>query len=649
MRNAATVLQTTGASMEHVAIGVLVLLAAGMLVAYTIVTKDDGGLNTDQQTVRDQVRAALDEPASSVRFDAAGIRSGTITRSDLADGLRDAFETDAVDAPETAGQAASEIRNAVGEAWRDATDTIPRHVLALGEWAVLVMVFGTIAVSSGVIIAALGWQAGRMTLGEYLDYLSHVATNGIDLAITLTFHFPYSALLFDLGFAYFVLLFDVVYHHPWLLASVMLLAAAGLFVLERRAGSNVSDPRLVRKRFIAAAIGGAITVWLAGTGVTVILSPALEHTLGVGWLGHAIGFLVAVAVTIALAWIAVQEGKWRVRHAAQGLDTDTRAVAAVLAGRTLAGLLRPLAIIAVALYVINAIATGTLWAVAHAALTASIEVKLIAAGSTILLGYLIGRELSDAAPQVRRAIVELQARERARANAALTSTPYVGVVFAFLAAWAWQLPILLGVIIAILAGIGFRGAVRVYHRARRRHAERDDTPPPTGSLLAACRTIDTIHGDRYCVTISGTLYAHTNIEELIETSVDVLQARAYGNDPDPTVEEWYARNLREFGLSDYHETYDAQDNSGKLPERARKRIVTELRDSPDRRSHRDHLIDDVCSDLPDEITRRRLAEMLTTPALRLHGDGTVRLKKDIWANMVDTTRDVDAQRIEQAI
>jgi hypothetical protein len=650
MPNALVPLQT-GASPGHIAFGLMVVVAAALAVAALVVKKDDGNLTREQQQIRDQVRAALDEPAATARFSAPDIRSGAITASDIRERLETALTADGSDAPETPRQAYGEIRSALGTAWGEATADIPKHALALGEWALLVVVWGTIAVATGTIITALSWESSRMTLGEYLSYFSTVAANGAEMAVSLAFQFPFADVLWSLGFAYGILLIDAIYHYPWGLAALLLLAAAGMFVLERRLGDGVPEPTLVRKRFVLGAVGAAIAVWTVGTVVTVFASPLLARG-GVGWLGHVLGFLAAVGVAGIFAWIGLQEATWRVRSAAASAEATIPQTAGVLGARAVAGFLRPVAILAVAAYIVTAIATGRLLHVIQAAIDASIEVKVIVVASAFLLGYILAHEVGDAGPEVRRALVELQARERARASAALASVPYVGVVFAFAAGYAFQLPLVVSVLLAILAGVGFRLVVQHYHRLRRAHADEDDGYPPTGSLLASCRVAETHAGERYLVTIGGTLYAHEDRQSLIDTCVDVLQARAHGDDPDPTIDEWFARNLCEFGQGDYRETYHVDANGflgGKLAERTRKELVSALRDSPDRRRHRDDLLDDDCEDIPDAVARRRLAELLTTPALRQHADGTVRLKKDIWSQMVDDTHDVDTQRAKQAI
>jgi len=633
--------QTGGVSMTQVTFGVLVIAAAAVITAFLLVRARDQGLPEDQRVVRDQVRGALEEGSVTKRLDAAAIRAGELDAAALATEIRRLFKQEVTAEPETIREASGEIRTAFGESWREKTEWIPSSALALGEWALAILVFGSIAVATSMIVSALGFTAGRPSVGEVLAEIGEAANTGIEWFVQALGLFPFADFLLSLGLAYGILLLEQIYQHPWVLAALMLAVANALLFLELDVDLPTNHDRTedVTARMAAAAIlGGLLVVWAVGTAVRLALDPVFALA-DQAWIASLLGFLVALAVIV---WLLVGTTRWlgeRIRRAARGVNTAHPKVVALVVLRLLASILRPVGIVATAIYVAVVLATGSLARVLGAYLTASVEVQLSIAGLALLLVTALLWELREAAPQVRQALTEWGAREQVRLGMAVKSVPYLGVVFAFLVLYGFQVPIMVATVAAALVGMGFRILVSRYVQARRRYAEREDGEVLSSSLVIGARTVNTAEGAVYLLTVADTLYAHDRLDPLVKVGVDAIEQRARGGEADATIAAWYARNLRKFGLHGFAQTYRVKTDratgseylAGKLPERIRKTILTHLREQPGRRSSRDQLVDDVCGEMPDAVVRRRLAEMILAGGLREHADGTVVLKRDIWA------------------
>jgi len=625
-------------SMTQVAVGFCIVFAAAVYVGFLLIRRRDEGLPEQQRVVRDQVRGALDEGYPTHRFDAAVIR-GEIIADTLADRLRDLFQRASTEEPETVREAGSEIRRALGRAWREQTAAIPDRVMALAEWAVAVLLFGSVAVATSTLVNTLGWTAGRTTVDEILADTSWALRTAIDWAVHAIGLFPFADTLASLGIAYGILALEQLYQNPWILAGEMLLIAVALLVLERRVniGYERVDP-LGWRGSVVSLLTGLVVIW----GVGVAVAAPYRWVFGLGgleWVGDAIGLVGAVIATVGLVVGGLRWVSGYGDRLVAGVETWRRGVTLLLAARAAGTLLRPVAVLAVAAYLIAGVAGGQLFEVWRAYQGAAIEVKLLLAGllALVVIGLLF--EVRAAAADVRHTVTEVWARERVRAGVALQSMPYIGVVSAFIIAYGWQVPVPLSLVIAILAGVVFKAIVSRYLQARRRYAERERGAPMPASLVVGARTVDTVDGVVHLLAVDGEIYAHERREALIQTGVEVLQRLARGETADPTVEEWYARHLREFGLGDWGETYRIERDrvtgdevlAGKLPERVRKRVLDHLRDQPGRKASREAILDDVCGDIPQDIVRRRLTEMVLAGGLRERADGTVLLKRDIWA------------------
>lgn len=634
------VLQTGGVSPTQIVFGLSVVVAAVIWAAFALSRAHDSGLPDDQRVVRDQIRGALDEGYVTKRLEAEAIRTGELVGADLVDEMRTLFEREAVDEPETVREAGGAIRLAFGEAWREKTEWIPGRVLALGEWALAVLVFGSVAVATSLIVSALSFSAGRPSLAKAVTEISEALSTGIKWGVQTLGLFPFADILLSLGLAYGLLAVETLYQHPWVLAAFMISVATALLYLEIRVDlptdHDQTDP--VGARMAAAALLGAtLLVWAVGTATRLALRPIFGR-VGEPWGASLIGGVLALG---AILWLVGATKRWlgsRIRRAARAVENARPAVGALVIVRIVASVLRPVGILATGVYVLVVLATGSLARVISAYLTASVAVQLSVAGVALLMITAVLWELRDAAPQVRRALVEVWARERVRAGMALKSMPYIGVFLAFLIFNGFQFPFLLSIVAAALVGMFARIVVSKYLQARRRYAEREDTDRLPSSLVVGVRSVDTAEGAVYLLSVADTLYAHDRLESLVDVGVAALDQRAREGRADPTVAEWYARNLRESGLHGWAQTYRIETDratesdylAGKLPERIRKHILAHLREQPGRKSSRDQLVDGVCGDMPDAVVQRRLAEMIIAGGLREHADGTVVLKRDIW-------------------
>ena len=616
----------------QVSFAVLLVLLAGILAAILLVKRADHGLTDRQLTVRDQVRAGLEESAKTVRFSAERVRTGETSREDMTATLVEAGRGN-VDAPETTSEAASEIRDAIGAAWADATEAIPKRALQLGEWALLVVVFGSIAIATGAVVSLLSWQADRMDLRTFLAAVASAGSEAAAVAVVVAARFPFADIITEVLVSLVAIGAVLVYQYPWVLAGVMVVLAMVLIVFERLTG-HVPRLSLSRRSVLAGVVVTVPAMWAVGTGGGIIFRP-LTDAYGRPDLAPVIGLLLALAVGLIATGLALIRLRPRINTIVTRGGAGRGAVVGILGGRLLAGLLRLVAIAAVVVYVAVGLTSGRLERVIVAAQTAALEVQLALVGIALFTIGLVLWEIRAAAPRIRRAIVELQARQRARISVALSVAPYAGVVFAYIATWAWRLPVELGLFLSVLAGVLFYGIVGVYRRARRRHAEREKDIVPRGSMVVSLRRVETVAGPRFIARIGGTLYAHESLEAVAEMAAEVVHERAVTGEASPRVEEWFARHLRVFGLAAYEDTYNEADVSGKLPERARKQILTALREADEGKVHRETLIEEHCEELPDHVVRKRLSRMVLSEGCRMFANGMVHLKKDIWAEMTE--------------
>jgi hypothetical protein len=627
-----------------------VAMFVAAIAAYFLVRQGDHNMTDRELTIRDQVRGGLDEVTGSVRIDARAVREGEYAPSELRSMLRETLEGETGDAPETVAEAARDIRGALADAWRVKTRDIPAQVLSLGEWAFTIAIFGTIAVFSGLVASVVTRSPEYPSLSGFLADLGSAGGSVLDTLGTLVAMFPFWEFFWAFGFAYTVRGVTGLYERPWLLVLVLVAVAIALLVLERRYGDSVESPTLVRKRILGGLLAGVTLVWAAGALSAAVLTQVFGR-FGVAELGELLALLVAAIVAIGLSAVAWKYAASHLRSHVRGVEAPTRGATLLLGLRALANALRPVAILAAVVYLTASILGGHLGTVFSALAEASIEAQLSVLALFGLFVVLVGWELREAIPQIRRSLVELWARERARTSAAMRGMPYAGVAFVFLAAYAWQLPLFVGLLLSVVTGIGFLQVRRLYRQARRRYAETGESRAPVGSLLVEGHHIETIAGDRYILNLGGTFYAHPQPDELVATGVDVLEELAEGVEPEVTVEEWYADHLREFGLADYEETHHVDEEGrlgGKLAERARKKILAHLRNNPNRRAFRETLVEDVCRDLPTEIAEQRLDEMVLTPGLEEYPNGEIRLKNDIWATASTETSSMAKRRVKNA-
>jgi hypothetical protein len=633
-----------GVTSTQVVMGFGVILVAVLWTAFSLIKYRDRGLPEEQLVVRDQVRAAIDQGFVTDRIKAAAVRDGQLGRADLATRLQNLFEAEEVAAPETVREAGRDIRRAIAEAWGETVAAVPGRVLALGEWALSILVFGTLAVSTSVVVEALRADPGRPSLDEVFSYVGDGVSEGIDIALTLLGWFPFADTLASLAFAYLILFLDTLWSLPWVLAALLLWTAAVLFILERRVDIGEQGATLSRRDIVSGLLGAGLFVWLIGAAVAGFLRPFFGLA-DLAVVADLVGLIVATSVALDVAIWALRQ--WfrrarRVRTRARG-DVSDGAVVAVLAVRGFAGVLRPVAIVATATYALAVLWGGNLLTVIGAFLAAEVEVQLTVLGVIVLVTLAVAWEVRDAAPQIRETLAEIWAREAVRLRLALTSAPYFAVVFAFIVFSGWRLPFLLSLVGAAIIGLLARIVLSYYLQARRRYADREQGTRLPSSIVVGVATVETKRGPVHLLSIGETTYAHEDVADLVETGADVIESRARTGGAAPTVAEWYARNVREYGIADYAETYRIQRDpttgskylAGKLPERVRKRVLDHLRSQPGRQSSRERILEDVCADMPDAVVRRRLAEMIVAGGLRERSDGTVVLKTDIWAQDVD--------------
>lgn len=291
-----------------------------------------------------------------------------------------------------------------------------------------------------------------------------------------------------------------------------------------------------------------------------------------------------------------------------------------------------------AAYVAVAVALdGSLWTVTAATMAAPLPRQA-------LVGALVATPLAVAAyqarqawPSLRAALADVWARQRVRTALLRRGVP-VGVVLAvypvtalFTSGFSWPWGLLAGALVAAAAGVAVRGAISMLYRARYRV---DLTPGDENTPRAAvCHVYDLQDADgtaRACIEVNGSRrLLGSDRSVVVDDALLVADAVTNGRDVPATESERRAEYAFEYGLVDETEARE------KLWERARKEIVTPLREAGGVMERDDH--DAELDQLPDVVARERFADLRQQGVVRRDAE-YVYLEHDPWVRGHSTTR-----------
>lgn len=470
----------------------------------------------------------------------------------------------------TVWSALSEIRGALGLAWRDLTGGIPRLSIYLLEEAVIVAVLGSIAVQSTHWFQTLFTvEGGPITLQwlaeEAVDATLTLITAGIDI-LTL---FPHIDVLYALAVTLFIELSTRAYEAWFVTAALLVLAAVVLWRLADRVPDEVST-RIVYSHTAAGlvALATAVVVWAAGV-IPFVVFRAVGHPETGATVGFVTAALVALVIGVELAKRFVD----RLRRVGRGhwYDPVTLAYLAVQRGSALfAAALVPI----VVGYAVVVVSNGKLVAVIDAFSSGSLEIQAAVIGALAVVIAAVILQTRAAWPEVRAAIRETLSRRAVRVALFGRAVPLGVVLLAYFVALNFTgSNVLLAGIIAVVAGVIARVGYELLQRARYR-ASLIESSVRTASrvLVGGYRFADADGRPIYYAEVNTTTVAHTSREACVDAVIETARQLFERGDADPSIAGQFADDLYRYGIVSVDET------ERRLTRKVWEDLVTDLRD-----------------------------------------------------------------------
>jgi len=470
----------------------------------------------------------------------------------------------------SARDAGGKLRRTLGVAWRERVAGVPDLTVRALRTAVLVALFGAVAVSTGAIVRLLRADPG--TPRNPLARAEALATTAVSETIQLLAAFPYADVLWALGVALAIQTAQFLYQRWYLLAAVLVVGAVAVYYGDRSDGVDVPDrvvqaPRTVLG--IAFALG--VLVWGVGTAVAgfgpLVVAPQLAEL---------VGFLAAIAtglIALALFYQLRREGLLWV-----GLAREVRRASwasrayLVLVGLTTA--LSAVGLLFILLYAFFAVFDGSARRILTAALAAEREVQGLLAVTVVATIGLTGYAFRAALPDLRVVASRLVGQQVARLQVAAVGVPIGGVAVVYLLA-VNILPIAPAIALAIVAGFGLNALMK----RGVRFAHGTDwsallSPPPLPFVTTRVWALEPDAADApfFVAEVNGTRLAHQERGPLLDDVGTTIEAVADGGTAPETRSKWYAEFLVERGIADVDEM------DAKLAEKIRTQAVSGLRE-----------------------------------------------------------------------
>lgn len=285
-----------------------------------------------------------------------------------------------------------------------------------------------------------------------------------------------------------------------------------------------------------------------------------------------------------------------------------------------------------AVYVAVAVALeGTLWTIAGATLQAPLHrqiVMLAVVGTPIaVLAY----QARAAWPSLQAAVADVWARQRVRTALLRRGMPTVVVLASypiltlFTSGMGFPWGLVVAGILAGLVGVLARTAISLLYRARYRV---DLTPDRTERERTAVCHVYTLEDDDGqplpTIAVNGTTtLSGRDRDAVVDDTVRVADAITQGGGQPATTSEYHARYAFDYGIVDTDEV------QAKLRERARKQMLTTLRDAGgvvDRGE-----FDQSLDELPDTVVQGLFRELRRRGVVR-RDTNYVYLERDPWTD-----------------
>jgi len=471
----------------------------------------------------------------------------------VASEVRDLFESAGGAEVETRGRvtvrgALGEIRSTVRETWRDATSSVPGVAIRLVERALLVAIFGAVAVSTSTVVRWLTKNPDYPTAADIVAETTEYGQKGSSILLETLGLYPGADLIWALAFTLAYRLGSWLFTHWYYVAGALVVIGLAIWVLEREVldqprQSLIWSRRKTSRRLVAILV----PTWVAGA-----TPVAVGRELGREPLGIIIGiplsaFAFVVAVGLVLRRVSVSTlltvGNREDPPGALLLDWGLRHVGAVLAAVSI-----PL----VGLYILVGLADGSVAAVVEAFLGAERGVQalvgLVAVSIVALLAYMA----RGAVPAVREALVESLSRATVRSVLLVRGIPILGVILAYLLSFGFGLSFSLAIVAAVVVGLLSRLAIVGTLRVRATASLYGDwIKPDESALFIVVRAYELEDADgtpRYYAGVNSKAVAHDSVDKAVEAVLDLSSELVDEDESDPTLPEEYARDLLKYGL-----------------------------------------------------------------------------------------------------
>jgi hypothetical protein len=432
---------------------------------------------------------------------------------------------------------------------------IPRLALLVGEIGGAIAVFGAMAVSTQAIIRLLQHGTEGQTSLDVLGLAGELTTDVLQVGTDILLAFPYVDVLWALLVTAVVVGGEWAYQHWYVWTPLLGVGALLIVALDRRVTADVDVQLYQNRRDLPLLfLGALLLVWSAG-----VIPAAIGRLADAPTLGALAGFSLA---SVLASWLVVDALRafWRrIRIAARmdwAADGESLGVAVYLAVRrvvaAVAVVLSPL----VPLYLAVLVGTGRLGRIWYALWTAPMEAKVLVVTTVVGLVGALGWQAQAAWPDVRAAVVETIARRRVRAALFTRALPWAGIGIGYVAGYALSRSIPFAIVIAAVVGVGARGLYVLAMRARHRASLLGDVEPLPSTVLVEAYGLPDADGDRHLLVRlnGGTELAFDDVDRAVDVVSDVAISLSEDGRAEPTVAEWFARDLQQHGIVDRDET-----------------------------------------------------------------------------------------------
>ena len=516
----------------------------------------------------------------------------------------------------TVGQALREVHDTIFERWETTTGPIPHFALRLGEEAVVVFVLGALAVISVERWEAwLSAQSPRPEPGSIVATLHSATMTVLEMGQAGIGYFPYGDMVWALSLGYSILFYQWLYHNWWLLSLVLIAGAVLITVLDRRLELEETEVFDDRRRIAFRIVMALGAIWAVG-----VIPTLAGQAAGIERLGAAAGFLLAFVTGIAFAYIGAVRAWRRLTRAGgsgeTGLPIPANRSSKTVSYPTLVGsylLARRLwlgigvvAATLIPIYLLVLIADGRLLELIGAFRSASTEMTVLIGLVTVSLVALVAKVVEDAWADLRAATRTALASQSVRLAVFGRALPYGTMVLTYLIASGLQLPIVMSVALAIVAGVIARVAYVLFARVKYRNQLREPREREVSRVLVEAWTLeDADDEEHYVARVNGERLARARVDDLVDEVIEQARHLREEGEFAQTFGRHHVKNLLEYGY------VDENDSRQELRVEIQHTIENELK----RRNGRapKSAIDEALEEYPDTVVEEKQRD------LRVHG------------------------------